>query len=491
MEHESCNKTNFNQPLPSRVLELVDPSDEMRGVRLIETEGDMRWAYACLSYCWGVDTTQTGKTTSENLPQRLLGIPFNELPKTIIDAIYLCHKLGFRYLWVDRLCIMQDSQTDWLEQASKMCEIYSRSALTISVPICERSLQSFLVERCNESWEQMEMQTFTHTAEESGFKSKSWFSNYRLSRAQGPWLLDESWGLFCSVNNNRRNQWLERGWTFQEWILSPRVLHIDSITLWDCFDGYANELSRRHMGEAVLLRNPKEFGAGISWDSVIKEYSRRHITKKEDRLPALAGLADRYAQATGHKYLAGLWYEDMPRSLLWYVNSEPVVRRQPSWSWASVDGSAIYQAEFCQSFIARVRMWSSFCEYDPPSSFTAVKTAWIDIEGCTSVVMGQTEYDHDRLKLKVGDKWWETYRLYEHRYPDNAIADGKVYLLPLGSNTCGSRKFYVALVLQECGWEDGRQCFQRLCIARLEVDPTDSRPPEVGSTWVRHVVRLL
>lgn len=133
----------------------------------------MRGKYACLSYCWGVSKAQTGQTTRENLPRQLKGIAFQDLASTVVDAIRLCFKLGFRFLWVDRLCIVQDDNKDWLEEASRMCEIYSRSALTISVPICTESSQSFLDERQKGFREQNQFATITYEEEELELKHSS------------------------------------------------------------------------------------------------------------------------------------------------------------------------------------------------------------------------------------------------------------------------------------------------------------------------------
>lgn len=324
---------------------MLDPSDKNKGVRLVETQGNMQGTYACLSYCWGYWNNQTGRTTCDNLSSYRTGISLNELPDTVIDAIHLCYKLGFRFLWVDRLCIVQDDEKDWLQEASKMCKIYSRSALTMTVPVCEESSQSFLAKRRKGFQEQDLFSAITYPDKDSDSNVSQcigWGS-------KGLWFLENSWGSFSTVGQTLRNFWLERGWTLQEWMLSPRVLHIDSMTLWDCFDGYANELNMRRMDKALLERHPKEFGASISRESILKEYSQRELTREEDRLPALAGLAARYAQETGYTYLAGLWREDLPRSLLWimptlydYDPQERTSQSTPSWTWASLKTSCCY-----------------------------------------------------------------------------------------------------------------------------------------------------
>lgn len=124
-----------------------------------------------------------------------------------------------------------------------MCDIYSRSAITISVPICSQSSQSFLYKRYQGFQEQNQFGIVEYINKESRLKSSFWVTKAVPQRKNGPWFLEETWNWYRDTQDNQGNRWLRRGWTFQEWMLSPRVLHIDSMTMWDCFDGYANEIS--------------------------------------------------------------------------------------------------------------------------------------------------------------------------------------------------------------------------------------------------------
>jgi hypothetical protein len=55
------------------------------------------------------------------------------MPKTIQDAVVLTRELGLRYIWIDALCIVQDSREDFLRKAAVMGDLYSLAALTIAV----------------------------------------------------------------------------------------------------------------------------------------------------------------------------------------------------------------------------------------------------------------------------------------------------------------------------------------------------------------------
>lgn len=89
--------------------------------------------YTTLSYCWG--PTQKFILKTENLERLKEKIPWNELPLTIQDAITMTRALNIPYIWVDALCIIQDSPDDWEAESTKMAEIYGGSFLTISAAL--------------------------------------------------------------------------------------------------------------------------------------------------------------------------------------------------------------------------------------------------------------------------------------------------------------------------------------------------------------------
>jgi hypothetical protein len=86
------------------------------------------------------------------------------------------------------------------------------------------------------------------------------------------------------------------------------------------------------------------------WIGLIRQYSSATLTKAEDKLVAISGLAKEMQAildiGTDLKftYLAGLWSPYLIQQLLWRRKEHYLVRpsqyRAPSWSWASVDGVA-------------------------------------------------------------------------------------------------------------------------------------------------------
>ena len=197
-----------------------------------------------------------------------------------------------------------------------------------------------------------------------------------------------------------------RGWTLQERELSPRILHYtkDQV-LWECRECTASEASPK-----LEPKSPKQLGgesgthsfdsslpaserlvivkqtAGIlswrlldqtsgerveavmrKWYALVEGYSRRQLTVKRDKLPAISGMAAEVARMNGRApYAAGLWTNDMVRGLSWFP--DPVLRRVakrgewpphqpddgiPSWSWAAFDGSITYYGEDFQAYHGR------------------------------------------------------------------------------------------------------------------------------------------
>ncbi|EIW58352.1 HET-domain-containing protein, partial [Trametes versicolor FP-101664 SS1] len=124
--HKSCMSSNLpdSRRLPTHVIDCTN----LAHPRLVSTDG-RSGKYLTLSYVWGLD--QIHKTTTSNVSQYECGIDLSLLPATIRDAIYVTHALGLQFLWVDSLCIIQDSNEDKRHEIRRMHHIYRHSHLTI------------------------------------------------------------------------------------------------------------------------------------------------------------------------------------------------------------------------------------------------------------------------------------------------------------------------------------------------------------------------
>jgi len=112
--------------MPRRVID-VGAWDDFSQPQLLETKGQ-QGSYVALSHRWGPKMVTTTKAT---LADRQICIPLDAMSNLFRETIYLMKKLCQRYLWIDSLCIIQDSDEDWQTEAAKM-KSYYRSALSRS-----------------------------------------------------------------------------------------------------------------------------------------------------------------------------------------------------------------------------------------------------------------------------------------------------------------------------------------------------------------------
>lgn len=114
--------------LPTRLLDIALARSGF--VKLIEPRRKSFGRYVALSYCWGDGKSLL--TTKDTLQTRLSGVRLCELPRTIRDAVWVCRALDCVYLWVDCLCIIQDSVQDWQCESSQMGRVYANAFVTIA-----------------------------------------------------------------------------------------------------------------------------------------------------------------------------------------------------------------------------------------------------------------------------------------------------------------------------------------------------------------------
>ena len=108
--------------LPTRLIDVGKSRDEIP--RLCLSNGG-RGKWVALSHCWG--DRPFLKTTKSNIDEMQGGIKTSTLLATFQDAIAITKDLGVRFLWIDSLCIIQDSEEDWRNEAANMPEIYRNS----------------------------------------------------------------------------------------------------------------------------------------------------------------------------------------------------------------------------------------------------------------------------------------------------------------------------------------------------------------------------
>ena len=379
-------------PLPTRVLQLNRDDDT---VYLLEPEGRVKEPFVALSHCWGKAIPI--KTTKGNLEKHKQGIPVIDLPKTFQDAVTICREMRKHYLWIDSLCIIQDSEEDWEQEAANMARVYAAADFTIAAHSASDSTGGCFVPRSNAGEEPFS------TVEYVGPKNERGSVFIRLEPPGCPHGDHLSEDLPQSRKTGP-SKLSTRGWVFQERLLSRRTLHYTPYELvFECDEGFRCECTLTHSGlpvglvkykrryiERLLHSNLKPLSIAdytdsdaflayslqkimdikdrnprmeLDWPSVVEEYTRLDLTFASDRLPALYGLAgarERVIKTPAHKnqYLFGLWRDNLLPGLLWQVGTRNylsadkyVSKRQPSsyaptWSWASVTGPVRYDDDF-------------------------------------------------------------------------------------------------------------------------------------------------
>jgi hypothetical protein len=201
--HEACSIGRDDAWIPTRLLELSGFREDTK-LRLRSQFQDEDIRYLTLSHCWGHTDSQTTKLTAKTLVFFHDSIALAELPQTFRDAVEITRELGFRYLWIDCMCIFQEDPDDWRREAALMSKVYANSRLNIAAASATDSSQGCFRDRdlsrvlnyidgpaCDDVGPQSRVLTpsdmWSHEVEEAPLH--------------------------------------QRGWVLQERVLSPRVVH--------------------------------------------------------------------------------------------------------------------------------------------------------------------------------------------------------------------------------------------------------------------------
>jgi len=146
--HPLCPKPQ-DAILPTRLLDVGDAAESLESLHLVIPGETTEGKWIALSYCWGESklNNKTYRTTTKNLEDHLRQIPFEKLPLTIQDAIRVTRSLCIRYLWVDALCIIQDSNKDWQVESVNMMNVYRNSYITITANTGDNANSGLCIDR--------------------------------------------------------------------------------------------------------------------------------------------------------------------------------------------------------------------------------------------------------------------------------------------------------------------------------------------------------
>ena len=332
--HDTCD----NKDTVSFPTRLIDVRSEGNGcIRLHVPGATGKGSYAALSYCWG--GTYNFMTTTENIASHLVSIREDDLPLTVKQAVEFTRRLNVDYLWVDAICIIQDSKEDKKREIRNMRNIFKNSYVTLVASHPLSVSDGFL---------------FPQSTPMSTFFNVSFGALTNGEHDISVELLP-----FSRIRHQPVNK---RAWTLEERLLSGKLLIFSSYGLfWQCEqenlayeealleDQDKNQIGYRidiHIS-SLLNTNEERFFSSVvvRWHTLVSDYTSRGLSHFRDKLPAIAGIAEEFSHNWGSRlgeYKAGLWPNYLVDSLAWQASrgwcTEPLKKyRAPSWSWAALD----------------------------------------------------------------------------------------------------------------------------------------------------------
>lgn len=475
--HAECRIRN--RFVPTRLIDVGLP-DGSENLKLLDTRqsgfsNEVDLEYATLSHCWG--ETKHIATNTVNMKKYEAGIAFSELNRTFQDAVLVTRALGLRYVWIDSLCIVQDSDSDWQRESSLMGSVYSGGAINIAADAAEDGDQGFLSKRTPSC--------FSYTL--PGKKCRGVLHMKASKRERS-----------VEYSGNLRR----RAWVFQEYALSACSIRYGmNGIIWECrcecyFDSEVISEENQFRRDNRALKNfplqvdcfsPSSPVSKISevmavWRKNVNQYSRKELTFELDVLPALSGLASLVHTATGAKYLAGIWSCDLPAALQWTPESpdwRSTTYLAPTWSWATCKKSCpiVYPFSNAAQFKVKVLDYGVTLVGDNP--FGRVSDGFLKLEGLIQRGAFERSSPHSPvLEVVIGRNEKRRVSIGSKKYDGEIAALPPVWYLQLC--VIPQREFFPAsgddfnsyglLILEE---DRDEKIFRRLAYKNCQMDNAD------------------
>jgi len=399
--HTFCSQYQGGTPLlPSRVID-VGPHDGSQGPHLHVRNEGQRERYLALSHRWGSsEILENIKTVKANYEQHRIAIPFSTLPLTFQHAVTITRRFGYRYLWIDSLCIIQDSSEDWTTESYQMGEIYRRADFSIATVDARSADSGCFFPRDGQTVRPCRLDIYRPSEGEDTFR-----------HAPGKIFVSRRVQFDDPRSNYRRLSSLDkRGWCLQERALSARTLSYSKDGLfWECVTTDASELipdgveQAHHTSDHEYMRDLRKEAIAIpraersgerpdmhhAWHLLVQDYSRRNLTKDSDKLMALEGLVRSLSGSKNDVCAAGVWQKHLHSDLLWLIVTKTTVLKHgynqgisppggprgrrlhsgiaPTWSWASVHGHVCFPVDSRHTIHSKV-------SFGPPAPDSAHPT---------------------------------------------------------------------------------------------------------------------
>lgn len=138
--HPTCKRSRPREKHEWKPTRLIKVDPHGNNLKLCTYDQlPSRVEYLTLSHCWGETQDECIKLTDENIESFQKELPDLQHAQTFKDAITATRKLGFEYIWIDSLCIIQkqENKEDWLKEASQMSSVYKYSTCNITATSAE------------------------------------------------------------------------------------------------------------------------------------------------------------------------------------------------------------------------------------------------------------------------------------------------------------------------------------------------------------------
>ncbi|KAI0451810.1 HET-domain-containing protein [Xylaria acuta] len=307
--HECCTNhahidDRWRQLRPGRLLSVG--LDE-KPIRLVRTDTIADTAqYATLSYCWGQSLQL--KTTKASVKEFMEAVPAELLPATYNEFIKIARVLAIPYVWIDALCIIQDDEVEWQNEAARIGDIFQGSILTIAaVQSSDTSQGCFPVTDRVDLNNGALLRIRQQETERTVILARIYKDDIRGFNRQDSIIMscmenDVHWQCqTCYKTQNGLEFGTEEMFSFNLQVLAP-----------------------------VKHSNPDDRQSQVNtWYRIVEKYTNRQFTYKTDRVSAIAGITKHMTSIFNDTPILGLWKRPLRMGL-------------PSWTWLGYQGDLSY-----------------------------------------------------------------------------------------------------------------------------------------------------
>lgn len=316
--------------------------------------------YATVSYVWGSGQSRQHATRKSTIQSRRksggLSAVIRQLPKALRESIDLIRGMSIRYIWIDAMCIVQDSSHSWNLNARAMHLIYGNSTITICAADGQNATTGLV-------------------ALDESRRPPQMVVNY----AEGVCLMLHR----PAETSIEATQWNKRAWTFQERLLSKRCLiFTEGKIFFQCRStGMSEDVFSDQNGKGWsldLVRAPLQLLSQLKvramwfYAHCVALYTRRDLYEPFDILAAFGGMCKLMEYTMQAPLVFGLPTSHFDLALLWQptgkslrleraaASDDPQYKdmRFPSWSWCGWNHQgAAYDREMVDGCFADVRAW--------------------------------------------------------------------------------------------------------------------------------------